>query len=68
MDYKDYLSSMQFGTWLGPMGSFGEPGPVGVGYDGSGTTAEFGQAMLWNSRPSSSSISVVQTLVSVASL
>lgn len=30
------LFSQQFD--VGPMGSYGEPGPVGVGYDGSGVS------------------------------
>jgi len=30
------LYGPQFQDWLGPFGSYGEPGPVGVGYDGSG--------------------------------
>lgn len=30
------LYGPQFQDWLGPFGSYGEPGPVGAGYDGSG--------------------------------
>lgn len=30
------LYGIQFQGIDGPLGSYGEPGPVGVGYDGSG--------------------------------
>lgn len=36
------LYSEQFSDWLGPVGSFGDPGPVGVGYDGSGISTGVG--------------------------
>lgn len=38
MNSAHLVSPSQFEGLIGPLGSYGDPGPVGVGWQGTGTT------------------------------
>lgn len=39
--YPHHLNQEQFGSWIGPLGSFGDPGAISTGLYGSGVTADY---------------------------